>query len=342
MDVSVLKKLISLLSSLSLFLSSYAIANEVPPCYQAGLEENDQLVLSICQELASQSDAHAQYLIALAKVNLHTQYGNKVKKPYDALSNFKLSTEEKIAIQDAKFLLEDAVESDHVGAHFLLGYLIKSTLFSMPEFGGNVNKTHEKSVKHLAIAADAGNEGAKMLLAEYAVSYNVEGTVINIAKEYRKYLEYSARKYPDLYGQILVDFVSFSNRSERLARNQESATANELAVEGTRLSYSENNDEFQQGVAMLKRAADKGSVSASFRLASLYKHNHIDIALNYFTQAAESHKGAAMWLGEYYGCKGKKDTAMKWLDQAKTLGNVNAQDAIDEISEYGDLATCPS
>lgn len=337
-----LKKSVQLLSMFLLFLSSIAMSNEMSPCYQAGLEENDQLVLSICQDLVSESDAHAQYLMALANVNLHTQFGNKAKKSQNKLRNFKLSTEEKIAIQDAKFLLEDAVESGHVGAHFLLGYLIKSTLFSLPEFNGNVNKTHEKAIKLLTIAADEGNEGAKMLLAEYAVSYNVEGHVVNVAKEYRKYLEFSARKYPELYGQLLVDFVSFSNRSERLARNQESATAAELASEGIRLSFSENNDEFQQGIAMLKKAADKGAASASFRLASLYKHKDINIALKYFTQAADSHKGAAMWLGEYYGCKGNKDSAMKWLDKAKTLGNKNAQDAIDEISEYGDLATCPS
>ena len=216
------------------------------------------------------------------------------------------------------------------------------TSFSMPEFNGNVNEHNKRAEQLLNIAAENGNKGAIMTLAEFAVFRNQNGQVVNVNPKYLGYLQSASADSPDLFKPLLNEYLNFADAANKIHEDPTKVDPELVADEGIRLTFSNSKSEFDKGLELLRDAANRGSHRANYRLARLTVKQDLNQAIKFFEAAAPDHKDAAMWLGEHYGCKKNKSLAMKWLSIAKELGRSDAIDAIEEIEEYGDLANCPS
>lgn len=88
--------------------------------------------------------------------------------------------------------------------------------------------------------------------------------------------------------------------------------------------------------AWFRKAAATGSAEAKYRLGLLYSDNRpnapwdLDVARQFFIEAAGTHAMAALKLGHYYakgiGVSENHEEARKWFQQAASLGNPEAAD----------------
>ncbi len=326
----------------AMLYSTVASASVMEDCYQAGNDGNYEQIKHVCNSAELADDPHAAYLMGLAIIETQTKLSNFHLTKEESLRRiFKLESDEKIAISDAKSYLEPAAEAGHDGAEFLLGYILTETWMSAPGPGGANTKTLERADQLLIHSAEAGNSGAAMVLAEKAIVHNPDGQVINIREELFPYLKQATQARGDLYNDLMAEYQSFEKKTQALFATPETYPADEITKEAVRLLSSGLDSARSKGMRLLLIASEKGSGEANFRLGKMNEKTDIKKAFNYFEKAAEQADANAMyWLGNYYGCHKAPDKAKKWFKAATDAGHRDAIDGLEEITEYGDLSDC--
>ncbi|WP_157611017.1 hypothetical protein [Arsukibacterium perlucidum] len=199
--------------------------------------------------------------------------------------------------------------------------------------------------KLLQTAAENGNTGAVDVLAERAVYFGPDQAVIEIKPAFLPYLQQKASESGEqqrFYQHLLSQYQQFANQRSAALGNPDTQLPEAVRKEGWRLLGADSVEQQKQGVQLLLSAASRGDAEADYILARLAEDqkNQTKALEHYDAAATKGYARAMLWLGEHFACKQDNDNAYAWLQKATAAGDGDAQDAIDELNTYGDLANC--
>ncbi len=334
---------------ISFVLSVSATATQAQDACDAAADKQDlAAILTQCNETAVSGDAHANYLMGYATLATKTTFFKPAVDDKPRLfSGLKYSTDELIALGDAKDYLKRAAEQGHIGASGLLGSAILETMFAAQKGSVDISAETDKAFRYLKFAADGGDKPSVMHLADASVIYAFDqpNKVTSVNLEYETYLR-AVVADPELnspyWQNRLRDFETFNSKVQAMQNDISSAPAEDVLRQAEMMRYSEDPEEVKQGNTMLLQLSEKGVGDATYLLAtSLAKSAGKDKALAMMEKAAaqKNHK-AMLWLGDYHGCKNSPKVALDWYKKAKAAGNKDADFGINEIKQYGNVSDC--
>jgi len=331
----------------TLVVSSWANASQTQSaCDDAADKQDFSAILNACHEMAVAGDAHAYYLMGYATLATKTDFLSFSEGKSKFVKRY--STDQLIALGDAKDLLKNAAEQGHIAANGLLGSVMLNTMLAEAQRQPvNINEMTAQAYRYIQIAADAGNESSMMQLADASVIYDFDqpNKVTKVREEFLPYL-HAVVADPELntphWQALLRDYEAYASQLLAMQKDVSSAPVGDVLQQAEILRSSDEPAKVQQGIMLLQQLSDKGVGDATYQIAAaLSKNAGKDKALAMMEKAAiQSNNKAMLWLGDYHGCNNAPKIALEWYQKAKKAGNKDADFGINEIKQYGNVADC--